>query len=1038
MKTKCRKILIYLFVISIIMGSFTNIICFADNPYDYITVRGNIKSGEAGVNVAITVYAPGKSDLDIEAGKSLENVLACMEQKKSEENGAYRFRFKAIHGYGEYTAVIRSADSESVEIKKIEHKPPVAVELKTTSAGNIFTDKILPEFSASIHNGFSEDKTFTLNYRVQNFSEVISEGTKTVDIKSGERIVEKIIPQVDKYGIFDFYLEIPEINETVVLEFSKVKTSESKNINVGVNIKEDKFKPDNGIVDILNKSGVGIVNRAEADSLTVKSELSLGITAEVTTNTIGRIFFDPSCVGLDLKLQNTSGAFDGMLCWEVSDGTQVINENMSDVSIGARKIIKMPLNIKTDRYGKFTVVVELKNKSGNLISRSKPFEFSVVNAPYEGVRDENLGITVHATADHIINHGEPSVNMDFAQRAGFGFIRNEVWWRYYEREEGVYQFPWVYNKAIKKAKELNLEVIPILSYSNSLITSENPPVSDDVLLKFAQFGVNYKQDLGRLTDEMSVWNEYNHPGFNKDGQPPESYAKMLKAVYPALKEENTFVWGLVTAGVDSSFIKRVFEAGGGDYMDGIDVHHYSEKTTPEDGGFVEDLLRLKQIMNSYGQENKPVYMSENGWRSSGVDGYTNEAQQAAYNVRVRVLDAAYDLVDKYAYYTMNDGDSSYGLLKAPSSKIPYEAKPSYLAIANYNKLMMNSSFLDLLELDSDVTAYRFKLSNGKDCIIMWSLSGENEKTLNLGTDNVTVYDMYGNAEDCFAKNGNYTFNLTEEPLYISGEFSEFKGGEKSYSDFMGELENKKIGVTKDSISSLKFSDAGELVEHLVKKRAEDEKVWLEFDGEKALVKSQFSKTPYGANATYGALACFNSLIDGYSFENEDVLDESTRYEFKNDNGESLYVQFGNAIFESNAKELLVYDIFGNESRIQSENGRFEIFAQTPLYFKKVSSGITVKSGDEVLTAPEQIKKGDAVNVSVEPMEVDFEEVYILTAGYRQERLLNCELKKVSRESLKSQGACIDFTSSDDCDEFKVFIWESDKNVPIQKFILGEF
>lgn len=536
-----------------------------------------------------------------------------------------------------------------------------------------------------------------------------------------------------------------------------------------------KFYVDNVELQAMTeKEAIELYKNGEAVPYDIAGEVSF----EFNSGKPGHIYYDKDKQEFSAKLRNKTEETR-----EVTINCQIDEREAEKVKVSLEPLEEKIVTVtaKARKYGFFTVKSWLSDTMGTSISKEISTRFSVAHAPKEGVHDPNLGITIHATADHIKNHGDPVLNMELAERAGFGFVRNEVWWRYYEKEKGVYKFPAKYAEVVQRAKELDLDIIPILSYQNPAVAKGNPPSSPEALDLFGKFAVAYKKDLGSVTKEMSVWNEYNHPGFNKDKCPPSSYADMLKAVYTSLKKEapGTFVWGLVTAGVDDAFIRQVLDAGGGEYMDGVDVHTYYNKQTPESGGIVRDINRLKGIMKEYGIEDKPIYMSENGWASVGKDGYADDYEQAAYNVRVLNLCKAYDLCDKYAYYTINNGglnaeqEQRFGLVKAYNDEIPYEAKPSYLSMCNYNALMIGSEFKEMMEYDNDVTAYRYKLADGRDCVMIYSEGGFAAKGIKLGTGTAEVYDMFGNVTEYGSVDNIFSLSLSYQPIYIVGNFSEF-------------------------------------------------------------------------------------------------------------------------------------------------------------------------------------------------------------------------------------------------------------------------
>lgn len=1043
MSNICKRVFSLLLIIVFTLSCGINSLAYEQE--DYIVYRGNIAGGEKGKKVAITVYAPGKDEGSISQGMGLETAVACIEQMTTGENGSYRVRFKANHGYGEYKAYIRSEGSDRVEVQTIDHKPPFKLEkLYSKNAGNIFTDDNPPVFYADINNGLDELKEVTLKYTVYEKGSSIAQGSKTLEVASHTEVTEEIEPLVDRYGLFSIVAEIPEFNQQLSIGFSRVRTSEDTKLsNVGLILSDYEFYVQDGISHVLNYSGAASVQMSEADGISDNAVVDGDIGIQVASKEIGRIYYDKANVPIDVCLTNRDADFTGKLSWKVMWNDAILTQGEQDINITQGNIVDIPLDISTGKYGFFALIAEVYAADGDLVSRCAPFRFSVAHAPKDGVRNKDMGVNVHTTPDQIPTNGDPVINMSLAERAGFGFIRNEVWWRYYEKEKGVYAFPKDYAKAVEAARDLNLEIVPILTYGNPIYEPyEHPPASPEILDAFGKFAVNYKRDLGHLTNEVSVWNEYNHPSFNQNGRPPESYADMLKEVYTQLKADNpeTFVWGMVTAGVDISFIRKVLKAGGGEYLDGFDVHNYTLKQIPESGGIIRDIGNLKALMKTYGYEDKPIYISENGYTSVGTDGYTDAYQQACYNVRTQFLISAYDLADRYAYYQFNNGaieDGStiiFGLVKAAYDEIPYEAKPAYLAISNYNALMIGSEFVEMLKLDSDVTAYRYRLADGSDCFAVWSLKGDNEKTFDLGTDTVIVYDMYGNEKTVCSKTGNYTFSLSEEPVYVTGSFSAFKEGIKQAGSFTEELSKNNMSVTSLEGDEPDDNTAAELVKALAEKSSASQNLLLNFEDEAdnpGIVKSRFSDVPYEANEAYASLACFNSLTGGSTFEEKTQSDTAVRYKFTDSTGKALYVQWGKggtySIEMPDNRPLEVYDIYGNITYLYSDSGRFDVPAEdTPVYFTQCEDSIAVESNGVAVDSLDDIGIGDNVDIYVKAYDANI----AIAAGYKGNVM---EFAKILHE-INEQGEYMDFSAAlrleKEIEMFKVFVWNWDNLRPV--------
>ena len=72
-------------------------------------------------------------------------------------------------------------------------------------------------------------------------------------------------------------------------------------------------------------------------------------------------------------------------------------------------------------------------------------------------------------------------------------------------------------------------------------------------------------------------------------------------------------------------------------------------------------------------------------------------------------------------------------------------------------------------------AYKYTKGNSPDLASLWSTKEKGEKVwVNLGTNSVKTYDIYGNAKTLTSENGIYNLTLTQSTLYIEGSFNAFE------------------------------------------------------------------------------------------------------------------------------------------------------------------------------------------------------------------------------------------------------------------------
>jgi hypothetical protein len=109
------------------------------------------------------------------------------------------------------------------------------------------------------------------------------------------------------------------------------------------------------------------------------------------------------------------------------------------------------------------------------------------------------------------------------------------------------------------------------------------------------------------------------------------------------------------------------------------------------------------------------------------------------------------------------------------TEIPYEAKPVFVAMANFNAMLGNA---ELIEENVDGVNYPslWTMSNydyvfqkgGKKTHLMWTTSSySRSKTINVPNKAICIYDMYGNViETQYNSNGSYSITLSGSPVYV--------------------------------------------------------------------------------------------------------------------------------------------------------------------------------------------------------------------------------------------------------------------------------
>ncbi len=521
----------------------------------------------------------------------------------------------------------------------------------------------------------------------------------------------------------------------------------------------------------------------------------------------GHIFGGGDKIEFNISTKNISGK-DKEFTADFSvhdDLDKVIWSSSKELSIKNEETENTPLNIEIgNKFGFFTVKAEFKDKATGNISYGET-RFSVVNYPYK--ENPFWGVCVHYQRVLDIE-----LAADVFKKAGFSAVRANIGdWRDVETAKGVFQFDDQRINGLKTVGEYGMGSLSLAYGRNEVYSNEMPPHTDEALTHFANYCYEFTKKVTEITGEDGVyieaWNEYNHTKtFNLDKRPPEDYAKMLKFIYPKIKAANpkAQIVGFNPSGTAAAWCEKVFEAGGGEFTDIVSIHPYST-LSPEEAGWVTKVKEVKDLMEKYNCGDKPLWASEAGWSSGSV----GEDLQAAFAVRMMLLNTSHDLIEKIFWYTAQNHNVStpheqnFGLLRYwANEEIPYEAKPVFLAISNYNALLTGATFVESWESGGDVNVFRYKDTDGKDVIAMYSLSGNANYAIETDAESCEYYDMYGNKSTLYAQGGKFSLMLNDNPIFLKGDFGKVEVG-KNPVVMPQSLHIKGI---KNDLCSLAFSD----------------------------------------------------------------------------------------------------------------------------------------------------------------------------------------------------------------------------------------
>lgn len=276
---------------------------------------------------------------------------------------------------------------------------------------------------------------------------------------------------------------------------------------------------------------------------------------------------------------------------------------------------------------------------------------------------------------------------------GAPWVRTDFLWYDIERVQG--QFDWaVMDRLVDTARARGYLIYGNLSYTPQWATDGTQitgvPRSPRHFRDFAAAAVGRFKDRVR---HWGIWNEPESPDRFWAGTPQQFVDYIVKPGSEAIRAADPPALVLGPDSGDDDWLDSFFKAGGGQYLDVITVHVYAccddtdnvakvLKRVDCTGAWPWDQCR-KRTIDDNGLSNKPVWLTEVGWKTQTADW---EQKQAAYYAQL--LDEMRKRSSwwkKTIFYELYDADACdpgkdncWGIIRPDWSR-----KPAFDALKNY-------------------------------------------------------------------------------------------------------------------------------------------------------------------------------------------------------------------------------------------------------------------------------------------------------------------------------------------------------------------
>ncbi len=346
-----------------------------------------------------------------------------------------------------------------------------------------------------------------------------------------------------------------------------------------------------------------------------------------------------------------------------------------------------------------------------LLGSILPAEPRATIGPQQHVDTQKPHVCVHTRLIDEVFEWKIQQSLIYVREMGADTIVEFFPWAYIEQADDIYDWTQA-DKIIRHAQNQGIQVIARMGFvpewARPDIEAEYATLNylpEDAYTLFADFVAAFAERYRGVVNHIIIWNEPNLAfewGYRDVN--PEAYARLLEAVYPRVKEANPDIYILAGAlaptleplgsphGLnDITYLQLLYEAGAAPFFDALAVHTYGFTEPPEAEPAFERLNfrraeLLRQIMIDYGDEEKPVFITETGWNDSPRwTKAVRPSQRVSYTIRAyQWAEEQWDWVDKMCIWALryptptNSYPDNFTLITPD-----FQLKPIYYALQAY-------------------------------------------------------------------------------------------------------------------------------------------------------------------------------------------------------------------------------------------------------------------------------------------------------------------------------------------------------------------
>jgi len=366
---------------------------------------------------------------------------------------------------------------------------------------------------------------------------------------------------------------------------------------------------------------------------------------------------------------------------------------------------------------------------------------------------------------------------------GVESVRDAQRWEDIERAKDNFVFSGRYQTYMDALKANAIEPLLNFGRSNRYHDRGCTPYTDSGRRSLGRFAQEALQHYGRQIGQVGIYNEPNLPKFGDYDPGDQGDAEVCNAnaradrhralavrVYDAVKAERrdaTVSAPELSAGTRGleqwqRWLDRYLAKGGARHLDAVSLHTYRPGHTPE-GLAKQQIEPVRKLMKKHGIADKPIWITEMGWRSEQV----GEQTQAEYLPRAYVLAMQAGVERMHWYNLVDHGKGTFGLLRRPAEPTgEYTPKPAYHAYGVMTGQLGALTYDAADKTPAGIHSHRFAGAI-RPVRVMWAVNGE--RTVQVRSDEpLQVTDMLGKTETLTPVSGQVTLALSGAPKYVHG------------------------------------------------------------------------------------------------------------------------------------------------------------------------------------------------------------------------------------------------------------------------------